>query len=502
MVRMVPETEFQIQDQYINLMLRYEDLVEDFLAGPLNIEHFHIDRKIIIYAILDCHEHGVVLKRKSFIDFAKNISSNTKQDISRQEVLFNQIAFLGADKNNYPMLKRNILDNYLHSTSTEYIRSFSRNKNEVGINSAIIDLSEKLSNLSDTFVDKKKIIYEDITKFSDEYWKRILDYRAGKIKKEFISTGFEEFDKTMIVGLAPGIFTLFCGDVGGYKSSMMINIAMNVWLKSKKNVLFVPLEMPRQLIQDKMVSRQTKISFDYVANPKSLSEEQIKKIEDLLFKDWKKEEGNLYIMESYDVDRIKVSLIQKEIKKRLEIFKPDLVVIDYIANLIPDINRQGRNDLEIGDMLKALRNMGRPGVVHDKGFSIISGAQIGREALKRVRRSPNDKMSFHSEDVRGSHEYSADADNIYVLFPDPQQPTEKLIVFAVKCRYGKNTFPGNQSKAVLDVNPELCLIKSVKDFYSGENADDILKKIDNDDLDFEEPVKNNDDDTDIGSLFD
>ena len=82
-------------------------------------------------------------------------------------------------------------------------------------------------------------------------------------------------------------------------------------------------------------------------------------------------------------------------------------------------------------MLKAVRARG----LHI-GFHVLSVAQLGREASKRIRKQTGDKMTTHSEDVRGSHEYSADADFMYVLMPDPQSVSSMVHLMVLKSRFG------------------------------------------------------------------
>ena len=301
---------------------------------------------------------------------------------------------------------------------------------------------------------------------SDVYWDEVVSVEPiGK---------HQTYDLAM-----PNDHNFVCNNIVTHNSTMMLNVAMNAWLKSKKNVLFVPLEMPRRFIEHKMVSRESRIPFENVSNPKSLNGKQIENITGIRINKWPNEHGRFFIMDSME-GRTKVSTIKQQIKQHIEIFKPDVVVIDYIANLEAD-SKKDRADIEIGDMLKELFHMGKEGVLHEKGFGVVSGAQIGRSALKRVRAQPGDRMQFHSEDVRGAHDYSADATTIFALFPDPQQPSEKLWVFVVKSRYGRKTFPDGSLKAQLDVRPDLSLITSASSYeYTSEEQNDILAKADDD----------------------
>jgi hypothetical protein len=201
---------------------------------------------------------------------------------------------------------------------------------------------------------------------------------------------------------------------------------------------------------------------------------------------WIENPAKFFIME--EPGNTTVLKIQRQIERNVELIKPKLVVIDYVANLEAHKNRYGRNDLEIGDMLKTMRQMGK-----DNDFAVLSAAQLGREALKRVRKSGNDrdKTAINSEDIRGSHEYSADADNIFAQLKHVQQPSALLDIFCVKSRNGPTTFENGKSRATLEIFPEYGLITSStygeqlaqdpEDDENNENADgetlDLMEKV-------------------------
>lgn len=302
---------------------------------------------------------------------------------------------------------------------------------------------------------------------SDIYWDKIDSIESIGMQKTY--------DLCM-----PDYHNFISNNIVTHNSTMMLNVGLNAWEKSGANVLYVPLEMPREKMYQKLLSRQTKIEFDKLEHPKLLNndelqivkgyKENLQGIEDKLG-------SKFFIMESSE--QIPVSVIRKEIEKHIDIFKPNVVIIDYIANLVADEStyRKDRNDLEIGNMLKSLRTMGKPGAIHEEGFAVVSGAQLGREGLKRIRRQGLSKGAFHSEDIRGSHEYSADSDVIYAQMEDPQQPGQRLFVFCVKARYGKKQFSTGSNKAILNLKPEIGLIYSSEDMLFSNNHDEILKKV-------------------------
>jgi len=270
-----------------------------------------------------------------------------------------------------------------------------------------------------------------------------------------------------------------------HNSTLMLNVGIGVWERAN-NVLFVPLEMPKKQMYIKLLARQLFIDSIRLQTPKVLTDEEITKIGEYTAKLEEPMDNHFYIMETYD--RIPVSDIRREIEKHIDVFKPRLVVVDYIANLIPEgetyYNRNRNEASQIGDMLKALRAMGRPKAIHDDGFAVVSGAQLGRPALQRIRKQSMDKVIFNSEDVRGSHEYSADADYMYAQLIDEAQPDSRLIFQAIKTRYASKTMNG-KLKGSLKMRPEYSLIGSMTSDWDKHNIDNIMNKVDSINIDEE-----------------
>jgi len=463
------------EQSILALMLRNKDLVGIFLDSPLEVRHFDVTNQKVLYAILDAHEKDVQLTRSSFLNFVSKLTSK-KQELIAYEAAFTSIHYLKPSRNDFPMYIEKMLESHLLKSVSTFVKDFAKNKSERSVRYAVQNLASSMQDLSLTAKQKKtKVVYEDISLLAPDVLHEITGIRDGSVENpEFISYGIPELDQTSVVGLAPGTMTLFCGDVGGYKSTMMMNVGLNVQFKAQRNVLFVPLEMPRNLVIKKIISRQTQIPFNFLNSPKTMSADQFEKLKNFINKDWPENASKMFVLDSYD-ERAKVSLIRRMIEKHIEIFKPRVVVIDYIANLQSE-GKMERQDQEIGEMLSELRYMGRPKVMHDEGFAIVSGAQIGRDGLKRVRKSGSDKISFFSEDIRGAHDYSMYADNIYFQLPDPQQPNERLILSNVKSRYGQKTFANGAMRAMLELKPEISLIRSATDYYDGADKEEVLRK--------------------------
>jgi replicative DNA helicase len=324
-----------------------------------------------------------------------------------------------------------------------------------GMNAAK-QLRDKVTAIIGDTVVSETLYYDSATKYAPEYVAK-LEVRS-KSPEPRVLTHIKPIDEILFTGLVPGRLTLFTGDVGGQKSNIMLNVGINVWKLSGKNVLFVPLEMDRESMFQRMCSRECNIPSERLAIPSLLIESEWKKLREF-YKQWETLPQQFYIMESSR--RIPVSIIRREIEKHLDIFKPHLVVIDYIANLTPEARYEDeRNDLQIGEMLKDLRTMGKPGALTQEGFHIISAAQIGREALKRIRRGNSNKIGFYSEDIRGSHEYGADADTVFAQMVEENNRT-RLSLYCIKNRSGPNIFASGRPKATLEIRGEISLVRSM-----------------------------------------
>jgi len=471
---MANEQRTETEQNFISLLLTHKDLVGEWLASTLKPFHFEKTHKLLLFAIEEANKKNRILTKEAYFDFVKQRLSK-EGEVNAQVFLYDQISILSPTRDNFDVLLNKILEAYVSENTITFIEKYKKEIPKAGALNAIKKLSKSLSDLtSDVVVEKNITKYEDISDYAPEFLEIIQEKRKGTPGYKPIFCGINEIDHTLVGGFAPGRLILFCADVGCFKTSIMLNIATNIW-QNENDVLFVPLEMPREKMFQKFLSLTTKIPYQKIEYSESLSDAEMTTISSKINELQKPRPNHFYFMETYE--RIPVSIIRREIEKHLEVFSPKLVVVDYIANLISDTNRKSdRPDLEIGDMLKSLRVMGRPGAITEHGFSIISGAQIGRDKLKLIHRSGN-KGGFHSEDLRGSHEYSADADAIFAQMPNEAQPDSRLEFFIVKSRFGPKTFARNETKAMLEIVPEIGLIRSINDSWLKDNSSSILKKV-------------------------
>jgi len=291
--------------------------------------------------------------------------------------------------------------------------------------------------------ETKKAFYGSGEDFKDDYIKELF---AMKQEDTRIRCGIDAIDAPMTYGFKSQHLTLFVANVGGHKTNVMLNIGLNI-AHSGHGVLFLPLEMNRYDIMNRIVANRTGTPLDGLANPKEkLSVEHIKEIANADF--WTKSMRNFHILDADD--QTSVITLKHEIENKAAEFRPKVVIVDYVDNLqVDEHNRYGQRHIEVGSILKSLRFMGKR-----YGFHIVSAAQMNRAAIRAWK---DGKVEPDSTAIHGSHQYGADSDTVFALMPHPDE-SDKIKILNIKARHGA---AGKTHE--LRVDPACCLITNVSE---------------------------------------
>ncbi len=471
----------ECQEKILNLLISYADLINELNIHKIDEDYFDPKYRCLYKAICVSRIQNISLTAINYEDFVeKSVASGAYEKFNGSKLssiqakisesnLFFQITSLSiSDKNDFAVYLDNLKTAKIKEQVESLFNSFAKEAKGDYIKS-VKDFSDGLSRVS-SLTNSEAASWSYLKSYITDYQKELLDLKNNPKKK--LSTGISEIDESLVVGLEPGSLILFVADVGGYKSTLMMNIGLNILKQSQENVLYVSLEMPKRMLTNKIVARECNIKLTSLSNPEKLTEVDLNKIEDEKNR-LDSINSNLAIIEA--TESMSTSQIRAQIEQHISLFKPRIVVIDYITILGPEKwYAKQQPHAWVGYMCKALRQMG-----NKYGFCTISAAQLGRDAIKRLRTQKEGAQSVGSEDLRGSHDFSADADAIYALVPMPNQPNQKLQVFCIKSRYGSKTF-GGANRAILDIKPEIGLITGAVDasWNCGSINDDIdIKRI-------------------------
>lgn len=462
-------TESESQEKLLNLLINDQKFIPEFLSLELGPEYFAHKFRPLIYAIEEAHKNSQQFTENFYLDFINRAASNgdyrkwTGSDIestiiahTNEKRVFQLVVNLDkVDSADFQLICRKVREQFIKVESGILFDKFQKEQSQNYL-SAVQNFSENLSLLISSSGDTSAASWVNVDEFADDWYDSVEE--EIKNPKKVLSTGIKPFDETMPMGLDPGSLTLIVADVGGFKSATMINIGLNVCKMGNENVLYVSLEMPKNRLMQRLISRESGVDSERISKPNNLSPEDKMKIKTAT-ESFKQISSKFAILDAQE--RMTVSKIRAELEKRKHFFKPRVVIVDYISILSPETWYQKLAEHSwYGQMCKDLRQLGRK-----MGFGVVSAVQLNREAIKSLRNQKDGKQTVGSDALRGSHDFSADADNIYVQFPHPDQPKEKLYLFCVKSRYGSTMFGKfrNETKATLEVHASIGKISAPVD---------------------------------------
>lgn len=426
----------------IHLMLKSREVIDEMLDSGLGSDFFDVVHQPLVDAIY--YEYRVSERRRLLIRETYR-QYLTQQNVG-SELLLNLSVYdqclvgTNSKQEELSVLKARLQEGYIARQCSFFLKDFNKDFGKHGALYAARNLSDKLQQgLSIT--ETRRTVYASLPEIKDDYL-AMIDQQRGH-PDLVIRCQIPEIDDSVNVGFKPQHLTLIVAPESSHKSNLMLNIGLNV-ADANHNVLFVPLEMNRFDLTNRIVANRCGIDFHCLARPELLSDEQRKLMGDT--KMWKSD--RFCILDADE--RTSVSDLKREIEKRAVDFKPSVVIIDYIANLKADVRFGSRNDLEIGEILKSLRFLGKK-----YGFHIITAAQMNRAAITLLREGKEDAVD--STSIHGSLQYAADSDTIFALYCVNGEPT-RLKCYVIKARHGVK---GEMKE--LRVDPAHCRITSTKD---------------------------------------
>lgn len=435
------------EEKFINILLNNKDCVKKWLSGNVGIKCFDHGHEIVLKALAWASGEGVVLTRQSFKSFAEE-QVNTPAEAAAQVSVFNRIFMQIAKPDDYPMLLNKIKQNYVQRRSAEIMNEYNRERQIAGYESANESMVKKMQALSNDFQDTKTV-YLDLGSARDTFMLELEARRKNPTQR--LICNIPEIDSTMAVGFKPGTLTIFCAAPGTFKTTVMMNVSLNIFKHSGVNVMYIPLEGGADMFMQKLVSRETMIPANKIEQSHLLTDEEIKKVDEEFTK-WRDLSNRFKILKPGD--RAKCSAIRHEIESRLAYYCPRILVVDYLDNVIAD-GRHNRDDLDIRDKLEELIRMG-----DNFGFAVVTAAKLSREAIKRLRDTKDGKQDLDTTDVHGGQEFGGQATTLYGQIRNPNTPNTALDFFCMKSRFGSPVFPNNSTKGRLNIQPEIGLITS------------------------------------------
>lgn len=307
-------------------------------------------------------------------------------------------------------------------------------KNHAVTRSVIIQCSRLLSaaydgiSASENLLDEAQRAFNEISVFSgDTTCESFSDIALGlsdrldtsdKRKSLAITTGLHKIDNIM-GGLFPGDLGIIAARPGQGKSALMGNIMYGA-ASAGHPVLIFSLEMTKEQLFDRTISRLAQVNISKFRQPQHITENERARIFDAT--------GEVYDLPIHIDDTAYIGHMELIRRARRYHRKHGirLLMIDYLQLIYVSTRGPTTRDLAIGEVTRSLK-----GLAKELSVPIVILSQLNRAIEQR-----NDPTPMLS-DLRESGNIEQDADWIGFIFGDSETGEAWRWFYLAKCRQGK-----------------------------------------------------------------
>jgi replicative DNA helicase len=271
--------------------------------------------------------------------------------------------------------------------------------------SEVFAISQK--NLTKAFTSVRETLAESFDRL-DELHKQGEGMRG-------VPTGFTDIDDAL-AGLQKSNLIILAARPSVGKTSLALNIAQNVAVKSKRHVGFFSLEMSKEELVDRLLVGQADIDAWKLKTGK-LSEDDFTKLSNAM--------GELAEAPLYIDDTPALSILEMRTKaRRLQVEQGlDLLIVDYLQ-LARSRNLENRVQ-EVSEISQGLKNLAR-----ELKIPVFALSQLSRAVETRGGNKPQ------LSDLRDSGSIEQDADVVMFLWREDADNPENMMLDIAKHRNG------------------------------------------------------------------
>lgn len=289
-------------------------------------------------------------------------------------------------------------------------------------------------------------LFEDTNYIRDEF----LFRKNFPEKAMGLMSGITKIDSALL-GFQPGRMVTFAAGPGGYKSTMLFNLAYRLTTFSKKTIVYINLEMAKIDLEFKVMSLAARVSSKGLFAG-SLEDEKIEKVKSEMqnWEEFAKQGIDFHIINVAQTRKMKVRELKSQLRNIMARKPIHAVFIDYLGLLDADRESAEGRHMDLGNICKSLR-----GMANQMKFTLITAAQLKRSAIERLKRTKDSEPE--GEDLEGSHQIYEDTDALFVIQKD-NEDINKIHVYCCKNRQGEIV-----DKFTLYVDGDECYIGATTD---------------------------------------
>lgn len=295
------------------------------------------------------------------------------------------------------------------------------------IRSLMLDESKSISDLIEEteqgiFKLTQRHIKENIVSIEEvlsESFERLDELHKDKGKLRGITTGFKSLDNLLAGLQRSDLFVLAARPAMG-KTAMVLNLAHNVATKAEQPVLIFSLEMSKEQLVDRMLSRESGVSA-WALRTGNLTDDDFERIGQAM---GTLGEAPIYID---DTPGLTISELRTKAKREAHRHPLGLIIVDYLQLMSGGsrYSNQANRVQEISEISRGLK-----GVARELNVPLIALSQLSRSVENRHPQIPQ------LSDLRESGSIEQDADVVAFLYrEDYYNPdTDKQNILEVHVR--------------------------------------------------------------------
>jgi replicative DNA helicase len=272
------------------------------------------------------------------------------------------------------------------------------------------------------FEVSQKHVKQDITSLETilgESFDRLDELHRDKGKIRGVPTGFKDLDG-ILAGLQKSDLFVLAARPSMGKTALVLNLALNIAVDSKAPVLIFSLEMSKEQLVDRMLSRESGVDA-WALRTGNLSDSDFEKIGQAM---GSLSEAPIYID---DTPGITVSELRTKARREAHQHELGLIIVDYLQLMSGGgkFSSDGNRVQEISEISRGLK-----GIARELRVPLIALSQLSRSVESRHPQIPQ------LADLRESGSIEQDADVVAFIYREdyynPQTERKNITDILIK----------------------------------------------------------------------
>ncbi len=389
----VSPNNIESEQTILGAMIINKNLIYEIL-DKLNTDDFYKDsHKLIFKTIKKMFLNDIHIDIISLIEYLKKDGLLTKcgGPLYITEIS-NSIATTANINTHIKIIKDNSLLRKLINLSNNTLeRIYKREDPQL-----LIDNIQK--DIFDISIAESKSEIESISDILDRTLTNIEDLYVNKLSFVGLSSGFYDLDMKLS-GLQKSQMILIAARPSMGKTTFALNIAENVSIKEKKNVLIFSLEMSKEQLTNKLISSITKIDIQKIQTGNLDDNDFDKLIQGIGILS----ESKIFID---DTPNISITEMRSKCRKLKFSNNIDLIIIDYLQLMSGTLKNESRQQ-EVSEISRFIKSLSK-----EMNCPVIALSQLSRAPEQRSDHRPM------LSDLRESGSIEQDSDIVMLLYRD------------------------------------------------------------------------------------